>query len=63
MTDKFYKGAVIQTGTLFPPISRVLCPKGPLKDGLLDIYLTMFFGEGLSANTLALRVIFFGKCL
>ena len=37
--------------------------KGPLKDGFLDIYLTIFFGAGVSGNTSAMRVIFFGKCL
>ena len=37
--------------------------KSPLKHGFLDIYLTMFFGAGISRNTSAMRVIFFGKCL
>ena len=36
--------------------------KGPLKQDLLDIYLTTFFGVSKSENTSAMRVIFFRKC-
>ena len=36
---------------------------GPMQDGLLDIFLTIFFGAGISGNTSAMTVIFFGKCL
>ena len=35
--------------------------KGPLKHGFLDIYLTMFFGAGISRNTSAIKVILFLK--
>ena len=35
--------------------------KGKLKDGFLDIYLTMFFGAGISGNTSTSS--FFEKCL
>ena len=37
--------------------------KGPLKHGFLDIYLTMFLGAGISGNTSAMRILFFGKYL
>ena len=37
--------------------------KSPLKHGLLDIYLTMFFGAGISGDASAMGVIFFGNCL
>ena len=37
--------------------------KGPLKHGFLDIYLTVFFGDGISGITSAVRVFFFDKCL
>ena len=34
-----------------------------MKHDYLDIYLIMFFRAGKSANTSAMRVIVFGKCL
>ena len=34
-----------------------------MKLAFLDIYLTMFFGAGISTNASAMRVIFCGKCL
>ena len=34
-----------------------------MKHSFLDIYLTIFFEAGISGNTSAMRVIFFGKCL
>ena len=33
--------------------------KGPLKHGFLEIYLTMFFGGGISGNISAMRVMLF----
>ena len=37
--------------------------KGPLKHGFLEIYLSIFFGAGISRNTLAKGACSFGKCL
>ena len=57
--NKYCKGAAIQIATVFRPIFLVFFSKGSLKHGFLDIYLTMFFGAGISRNTSAMRVIFF----
>ena len=54
MINKYYKGAAIQIARVF---RRCLC-KDPLKHGFLDIYLTIFFGAGISGNTSAMDVIF-----
>ena len=57
--NKYFKGPAIQiakgVSTHFP----CCLSKGPLKEGFLKIYLTMFFGAGISRNTSAMRVIFF----
>ena len=41
----------------------MLSVQGSSKHGFSDIYLTIFFGDGISENTSAMRTIFFGKCL
>ena len=56
--NKYCKGAAIQIATVFRQICCVVC-MGPLKDGFLDIYLTMYLGAGISGNTSATRVIYF----
>ena len=56
--SKYAKGASFRLQQCSDPFAMCL-PKDPLKHGFLDIYLAMFFVAGISANTSAMRVIFF----
>ena len=56
--SKYAKGASFRLQQCFDPFAMCLS-KDPLKHGFLDIYLAMFFVAGISADTSAMRVIFF----
>ena len=62
LINKNGKGAVIQTETVLQPIYHVACQKGPLKQDVLENYLTTYFGVCNFENTSAMNVIFFRKC-
>ena len=57
--NKYFEGAAIQIASGVSTHLPCCLSKGPLKHGFLDIYLTIFFGAGISGNTTAMRVIFF----
>ena len=61
MINKYCRGAVIQITKMFRPHYPSSLPKGPLKNDFLDIFLTIFYGAGISLNTSAMRVIFCWK--
>ena len=57
-----FKNLSFRLQQAFDPFAMFL-RKGHLKDGFLDIYLTVFFGAVISGNPSAMSVILFRKCL